>query len=73
MTTHTALRLVSNEVGRVHNVVVHFEAESVEHAERICAENGWDYDGELLEVIPAPELDGMCEAIQQERDEEWIK
>lgn len=27
------------------------DADSVEHAESICDEHGWQYDGELIEVF----------------------
>jgi len=72
MKTYCYLDVVSNEVGRIHRVVGHFRANSVEEAERICEKNGWKYDGELVEVIPVPRANKFCEDIQGQLDREWV-
>ena len=75
MQTYCYFDLVSNEVGRVHPVVGHLRANSVEEAERICEKNGWKYDGELVEVIPVPEWSAMsefCKEALELRDREWV-
>ena len=74
MKTYCYLDRVSNEVGRVHPVVGHLQANSVEEAERICEKNGWEYDGELVEVIPVPEWSAMSEFCKEAldlRDRAW--
>ena len=72
MKTYCYLDLVSNEVGRVHPVVGHLRANSAEEAERICEKNGWKYDGELVETIPAPEMAEFCEDTLEQRDRDWL-
>jgi len=72
MQTYCYLDLVSNEVGRAHRVVGHLQAGSVEEAERICEANGLEYDGKLVETIPAPKLNKLCEDVQEEWDRNWV-
>ena len=64
MKTYAYLRLVSNEVGRVHRVSLNFQAKSLGDAVKICRKRGWDFDGEVIEVIPAPV---MNKALSQRR------
>ncbi len=72
MRTFSYRKLMSNEVGRMYWASINFQAKSMEEAERICEKNSWDYDGEVLETIPAPELDKHCEEVQKQRDRDWL-
>ncbi len=75
MRTFASRQLVSNEVGRVHWISLPFQAESVEAAERICKANGWEYDDEIVEVIPVPEWSAtseLCKEALELRDREWV-
>lgn len=72
MRTFSYRELVSNEVGRMYYASINFQANSLEEAERICEENGWEYDGEVIATFPVPEMDKHCEEIQKQRDREWL-
>lgn len=64
---------VSNEVGRVHRICGEIEAETKQDAEAFARQLGLDLLGELVGEIDAPEMDGFCEQVIKERDEEWLK
>lgn len=72
MKTFTCLRLVINEIGRIMWVCFNFKAHDLAEAEKICIENGWRFDGELIAEIPAgPAENDFCNAVVTERDREW--
>lgn len=64
--------LVSNEVGRMFWAEPQLEARDEAEARSICAENGWEFQWEILETIPAgPELDEALNLEVERRDAEW--
>lgn len=64
--------LVSNTVGRPYWAEPTFWASSLEDAERICEEKGWEFVGQIVESMPAPEMDDFCNQVQAQRDRDWM-
>ena len=42
-------------------------------AEYICEANGWEFDGELIATIPAPELEDYITEVQNQLDRDWLE
>ncbi len=70
--TFTAERHIWSGAGRPHWEVIHFEANSWDEAEHICKTQELQRCGELLEVIPVPELNEFTRNIQDQRDRDWM-
>lgn len=69
--TFTAERHVWNAGERPHWEMVHFEARDWDEADHICKAQELQRCGVLLEMIPAPELNGVVREMQERRDRDW--
>jgi len=72
MKTYLTEYYVSNEIGRVHKMCGDIQAHTKEEAIEICKKIGHAFVGELIMEIDAPEMAGLCDAIQEQRDKEWL-
>ena len=70
--TFTAERHIWSGADRPHWEVVHLEAKDWGEADRICKAQELQRCGELIEVIPAPELNEFTRKIQDQRDRDWV-
>lgn len=71
MKTYSGFRWVVNEAGRPHRVSADFKAPSFEVAECLGELEGVEDIGELVEVIPAPELNALCAKVAAAWNEAW--
>ena len=72
MKTFLTEYLAVNKSGRACKMCGDIQAETQEEAIAICEKIGHTFVGELIEEIDAPEMQGFCDAVQEQRDQEWL-
>ena len=63
----------SNEVGRVCKMCGEVEAATALEARVIAEAKGHTFLGEIVYEVEAPEMAERCDAVQKQRDEDWLQ
>lgn len=63
----------SNEVGRVCKMGGQIEAETRAEADEIAERTGHTIIGVLVDEVDADGLGDFCDAVQKQRDEDWLR